>query len=118
MAATARSPIYGLRDVARLPEPCPACRRAVAGFAVLKSQYFESVAASGAAGSNAPTRSYSSPGVSPRLPATIKNAIDYLHRKWQDRLAGFVSYGGGAAGTRALQQSQQVVATLKMVLGG
>jgi len=118
MAATARSPISELRDVARLPEPCPACRRAVAGFAVLKSQYFESVAAVGAPGSNTATRSCSSPEYSPGYPATVKNAIDYLHRKWQDRLAGFVSYGGIAAGTRALQQSQQVVATLKMVLGG
>jgi NAD(P)H-dependent FMN reductase len=33
-------------------------------------------------------------------PATIKNAIDYLCQEWQDKPAGFVSYGGVAAGTR------------------
>jgi NAD(P)H-dependent FMN reductase len=48
-------------------------------------------------------------------PATIKNAIDYLHQEWQDKAAGFVSYGGVAAGTRAVQQLKQVVTTLKMV---
>jgi NAD(P)H-dependent FMN reductase len=48
-------------------------------------------------------------------PATIKNAIDYLHDEWKDKPAGFVSYGGVAAGTRAVQQLKQVVTTLKMV---
>jgi NAD(P)H-dependent FMN reductase len=48
-------------------------------------------------------------------PATIKNAIDYLSQEWKDKPAGFVSYGGLAAGTRAVQQLKQVVTTLKMV---
>jgi NAD(P)H-dependent FMN reductase len=48
-------------------------------------------------------------------PATIKNAIDYLHEEWKDKPVGFVSYGGVAAGTRAVQQLKQVVTTLKMV---
>jgi NAD(P)H-dependent FMN reductase len=48
-------------------------------------------------------------------PATIKNAIDYLHQEWKDKPAGFVSYGGIAAGTRAVQQLKQVITTLKMV---
>ena len=48
-------------------------------------------------------------------PATIKNAIDYLHQEWQDKPAGFVSYGGAAAGTRAVQQLKQVLTALKMV---
>ena len=53
-------------------------------------------------------------------PATIKNAIDYLHQEWKDKAAGFVSYGGVAAGTvaagtRAVQQLKQVLTTLKMV---
>src|ERR1700679_3784003 len=47
-------------------------------------------------------------------PATIKNAIDYLHREWRDKPVGFVSYGGVAAGTRAVQQLKQVVTTLRM----
>jgi NAD(P)H-dependent FMN reductase len=48
-------------------------------------------------------------------PATIKNAIDYLSQEWKDKPAGFVSYGGIAAGTRAVQQLKQVLTTLKMV---
>ena len=48
-------------------------------------------------------------------PATIKNAIDYLVREWRDKPVGFVSYGGVAAGTRAVQQLKQVVTTLRMV---
>ena len=48
-------------------------------------------------------------------PAALKNAIDYLHREWQYKPVGFVSYGGVAAGTRAVQQLKQVVTTLKML---
>ena len=48
-------------------------------------------------------------------PAALKNAIDYLHNEWADKPVGFVSYGGVAAGTRAVQQLKQVVTTLKMV---
>lgn len=47
-------------------------------------------------------------------PAALKNAIDYLHFEWQHKPVGFVSYGGVAAGTRAVQQLKQVVTTLKM----
>ena len=47
--------------------------------------------------------------------AAIKNAIDYLHVEWQHKPIGFVSYGGVAAGTRAVQMLKQVVTTLKMV---
>jgi len=47
-------------------------------------------------------------------PAAIKNAIDYLHEEWKYKPVGFVSYGGVAAGTRAVQQLKQVVTTLKM----
>ena len=48
-------------------------------------------------------------------PAAVKNAIDYLHEEWRDKPVGFVSYGGVAAGTRAVQQLKQVVTTLRMV---
>jgi NAD(P)H-dependent FMN reductase len=48
-------------------------------------------------------------------PASIKNAIDYLHHEWQYKPVGFVSYGGVAAGTRAVQQLKQVVTTLRML---
>lgn len=47
-------------------------------------------------------------------PASLKNAIDYLHQEWLYKPVGFVSYGGIAAGTRAVQQLKQVVTTLKM----
>jgi NAD(P)H-dependent FMN reductase len=48
-------------------------------------------------------------------PAPLKNAIDFLHFEWQHKPVAFVSYGGVAAGTRAVQQLKQVVTTLKMV---
>jgi NAD(P)H-dependent FMN reductase len=49
------------------------------------------------------------------LPATIKNAIDYLSQEWQYKPVGFVSYGGIAAGTRSVQMLKQVVTTLNMM---
>jgi NAD(P)H-dependent FMN reductase len=47
--------------------------------------------------------------------AATKNALDYLNQEWQYKPIGFVSYGGVAAGTRAVQMLKQVVTTLKMV---
>ena len=47
--------------------------------------------------------------------APLKNAIDYLHNEWKDKAVGFVSYGGVAAGTRAMQQLKGVLPTLRMV---
>jgi NAD(P)H-dependent FMN reductase len=49
------------------------------------------------------------------MTAPLKNAIDFLHDEWQFKPVGFVSYGGVAAGTRAVQQLKQVVTTLRMV---
>jgi NAD(P)H-dependent FMN reductase len=46
--------------------------------------------------------------------APLKNAIDYLHHEWRYKPVGFVSYGGVAAGTRAVQMIKQVVTALKM----
>ena len=48
-------------------------------------------------------------------PAPIKNAIDYLHWEWAYKPVGFVSYGGVAAGTRAVQALKPVVAVLRMM---
>jgi NAD(P)H-dependent FMN reductase len=48
-------------------------------------------------------------------PAPLKNAIDYLHEEWRDKPVGFVSYGGVAAGTRAVEQLKQVLTTLRTV---
>jgi NAD(P)H-dependent FMN reductase len=48
-------------------------------------------------------------------PAPLKNALDHLSGEWAYAPVGFVSYGGIAAGTRAVQQLKQVVSTLRMV---
>jgi NAD(P)H-dependent FMN reductase len=47
-------------------------------------------------------------------PASIKNAIDYLHEEWSCKPVGFVSYGGVSAGTRAVQQLMQVICAVGM----
>jgi NAD(P)H-dependent FMN reductase len=47
-------------------------------------------------------------------PAALKNAIDYLNVEWRYKPVGFVSYGGIAAGTRAVQQLRQVISGLSM----
>jgi NAD(P)H-dependent FMN reductase len=49
------------------------------------------------------------------LTAPLKNAIDYLHQEWLYKPVGFVSYGGIAAGTRAVQMLKQVLGALRMV---
>src|SRR4051812_25963006 len=46
--------------------------------------------------------------------APLKNAIDFLYAEWQHKPVGFVSYGGVAAGTRAVQAIKLVLAALKM----
>ena len=46
--------------------------------------------------------------------AAMKNAIDFLHAEWQYKPLGFVSYGGIAAGARAVQMLKQFVLPLKM----
>jgi NAD(P)H-dependent FMN reductase len=48
------------------------------------------------------------------MPAPLKNAIDFLHHEWRYKPAGFVSYGGVAAGSRAVQQLKQSLLALKM----
>jgi NAD(P)H-dependent FMN reductase len=48
-------------------------------------------------------------------PAPLKNAIDYLHHEWRYKPVGFVSYGGVAAGTRAMLQLKQVMGALRAV---
>lgn len=49
------------------------------------------------------------------FPAPIKNALDFLYKEWNDKPVGFVSYGGVAGGTRAVQMLKQTVNALKMV---
>jgi NAD(P)H-dependent FMN reductase len=46
--------------------------------------------------------------------AAMKNALDYLFAEWHYKPLGFVSYGGIAAGARAVQILKQFVLPLKM----
>jgi NAD(P)H-dependent FMN reductase len=48
-------------------------------------------------------------------PAAIKNALDYLYVEWCDKPVGFVGYGMGSGGMRAVHQLKPVVAALGMV---
>src|SRR5688572_195057 len=43
--------------------------------------------------------------------AALKNAIDYLYREWNNKAAGFVSYGS-AGGARAVEQLRLVMGEL------
>ena len=47
------------------------------------------------------------------LPAALKNAIDLLWAEWNDKAAGFVSYGVHG-GTRAVEHLRQVLAEVKV----
>ena len=47
--------------------------------------------------------------------AALKNALDYLNKEWTGKVVGLVSYGGVAAGTRAVQMLKPVLGALKMV---
>jgi len=43
----------------------------------------------------------------------LKNAIDFLYREWNNKAAGFVSYGG-AGGARAVEQLRLIMAELQI----
>jgi NAD(P)H-dependent FMN reductase len=43
--------------------------------------------------------------------AALKNAVDYLHREWADKAAGFVSYGS-VGGARAVEHLRLALASL------
>ncbi|MFI5659898.1 GNAT family N-acetyltransferase [Streptomyces sp. NPDC051684] len=49
------------------------------------------------------------------MPATLKNALDYLGPEWAWKPVGFVSYGHTSSGTRAVQHAKQVVTALRLV---
>src|SRR5262245_6595062 len=48
------------------------------------------------------------------VPGALKNAIDFLFREWNDKAAGFVSYGGHANGSRAVEQLRLVMGELRV----
>jgi NAD(P)H-dependent FMN reductase len=43
----------------------------------------------------------------------LKNALDFLYREWNNKAAGFVSYGS-AGGARAVEQLRQIMAELQI----
>ena len=43
----------------------------------------------------------------------LKNAIDYLHNEWINKVAGFVGYGG-ASGTRAVENLRLIMGELQV----
>jgi NAD(P)H-dependent FMN reductase len=45
----------------------------------------------------------------------LLNALDHLYVEWNDKPAGFVSYGGVPGGLRAVQMARQVLTAFKMV---
>lgn len=49
------------------------------------------------------------------FPGALKNAIDFLHDEWKFKPAGFVSYGGIAGGTRAVQLLKPILSCLRMI---
>ena len=48
-------------------------------------------------------------------PASLVNALSFLHHEWHYKPVGFVSYGGVSAGTRSVEIVKQIVTTLKMM---
>jgi NAD(P)H-dependent FMN reductase len=48
-------------------------------------------------------------------PPSLINALDYLVHEWAHKPASFVSYGGPAGGTRAVQMVKPILLALKMV---
>jgi NAD(P)H-dependent FMN reductase len=47
------------------------------------------------------------------IPGALKNAIDFLFKEWNNKVAGFVSYGS-AGGVRAVEQLRLVLAELQV----
>jgi NAD(P)H-dependent FMN reductase len=47
------------------------------------------------------------------IPGALKNAIDFLFKEWNNKSAGFVSYGG-AGGARAVEQLRLVLAEVQI----
>lgn len=48
------------------------------------------------------------------IPAALKNAMDFGYREWNNKYAGFVSYGALTGGARAVEHLRLVAAHLRM----
>lgn len=49
------------------------------------------------------------------IPASLKNAMDYLYNEWNYKPMAIVSYGGVSGGLRAAQSFKQVITAQKMM---
>jgi len=49
--------------------------------------------------------------------AALKNAIDYLHREWNNKVAGFMSYAGYAGGAGAIEHLRLIMAEVMVPTG-
>lgn len=47
------------------------------------------------------------------VPASLKNAIDYLNKEWANKAVGFVGYGS-AGGARAVEHLRQIAGELQL----
>jgi len=47
------------------------------------------------------------------IPGALKNALDFLYKEWNNKAAGFVSYGS-AGGTRSVESLRLVMAELQI----
>jgi NAD(P)H-dependent FMN reductase len=47
------------------------------------------------------------------IPGALKNAIDFLYKEWNNKVAGFVAYGG-AGGIRSVEQLRLVMGELQV----
>ena len=47
------------------------------------------------------------------ISASLKNAIDFLYREWNNKAAGFVGYGAGE-GTRGVEQLRLIMAEMQV----
>jgi NAD(P)H-dependent FMN reductase len=48
------------------------------------------------------------------IPSALKNAIDYLYTEWNNKAAGFVSYGSNVGGARAVEHLRLITAGLQL----
>jgi NAD(P)H-dependent FMN reductase len=48
------------------------------------------------------------------IPSALKNALDYPYKEWNNKPVGYVSYGGLAGGSRAVEHLRQIAAQLQM----
>jgi len=48
------------------------------------------------------------------IPGALKNAIDFLYPEWNNKAAGFISYGGSAGGARGVEHLRLVMSELQV----